>query len=225
MTTKIKSTSLEDNIITTSHLHTNFSVDSDKIATNAIGPSELDLTASYAFTGTVTGAGSMVKLLNASSVSGATYDISSTYINATYDRYKIYYYIKPVTDNTTVRIRFFIGGSIYDSQGYSHETSSINGDTQTNEASDNIRINYDGSGNGDGEGNSGWIELQNVNNTSFPTCLTGLNNNYKNATHSLGYFSGALVRGQKASAVNGLRFYMSSGDIAAGKIQVYGITD
>ena len=224
MTTKIKSTSLEDNAVTTAKIASD-AVTAAKIPANAIGNSELDLTASYAFSGTVTGAGSMVKLLNASSVSGATYDISSTYINATYDRYKIYYYIKPVTDNTTVRIRFFIDGSIYDSQGYSHETSSINGDTQTNEASDNIRINYDGSGNGDGEGNSGWIELQNVNNTSFPTCLTGLNNNYKNATHSLGYFSGALVRGQKASAVNGLRFYMSSGDIAAGKIQVYGITE
>ena len=78
---------------------------------------------------------------------------------------------------------------------------------------------------GDGEGNSGWIELQNVNNTSFPTCLTGMSNNYKNSTHNLNYFSGALVRGQNASAVNGLRFYMSSGNIAAGKIQVYGITD
>ena len=94
MTTKIKSASLDTNIITTSHLHTNFSVDSDKIAANAIGPSELNQAANYTFTGTVTGAGSMVKLLNASSVSGATYDISSTYINATYDRYKIYYYIK-----------------------------------------------------------------------------------------------------------------------------------
>ena len=52
-----------------------------------------------------------------------------------------------------------------------------------------------------------------------------MSNNYKDSTHNLNYFSGALVRGQNASAVNGLRFYMSSGNIAAGKIQVYGITD
>ena len=31
MTTKIKSGGLNNNIITTSHLHTNFSVDSDKM--------------------------------------------------------------------------------------------------------------------------------------------------------------------------------------------------
>ena len=57
MTTKIKSASLDNNIITTSHLHMNFSVDSDKIATNAIGPSELNQAANYTFTGTVAGAG------------------------------------------------------------------------------------------------------------------------------------------------------------------------
>ena len=57
MTTKIKSGGLNNNIITTSHLHTNFSVDSDKIAANAIGPSELNQAANYTFTGTVAGAG------------------------------------------------------------------------------------------------------------------------------------------------------------------------
>ena len=57
MTTKIKSTSLDNNIITTSHLHANFSVDSDKIAANAIGPSELNLGADYTFTGTIAGTG------------------------------------------------------------------------------------------------------------------------------------------------------------------------
>ena len=59
MTTKIKSTSLDNNIITTSHLHTNFSVDSDLIAANAIGPSELNLGANYTFTGTIAGAGDL----------------------------------------------------------------------------------------------------------------------------------------------------------------------
>ena len=60
MTTKIKSSSLDNNIITTSHLHTNFSVDSDKIAATAIGPSELNQAANYTFTGTVAGAGANV---------------------------------------------------------------------------------------------------------------------------------------------------------------------
>ena len=63
MTTKIKSGGLNNNIITTSHLHTNFSVDSDKIAANAIGPSELNQAANFTFTGTVTGAGDPAKIL------------------------------------------------------------------------------------------------------------------------------------------------------------------
>ena len=44
MTTKIKSASLDNNIITTSHLHTNFSVDSDKIADDAVTDDKINLT-------------------------------------------------------------------------------------------------------------------------------------------------------------------------------------
>ena len=44
MTTKIKSASLDNNIITTSHLHTNFSLDSDKIADDAVTDDKINLT-------------------------------------------------------------------------------------------------------------------------------------------------------------------------------------
>jgi microcystin-dependent protein len=60
MTTKVKSSGLGNNIITTSHLHTNFDLDSSNIAANAIGPSELNLTKNYTFTGTVAGAGDAI---------------------------------------------------------------------------------------------------------------------------------------------------------------------
>ena len=44
MTTKIKSASLNNNIITTGHLHTNFSLDSDKIADDAVTDDKINLT-------------------------------------------------------------------------------------------------------------------------------------------------------------------------------------
>ena len=78
MTTKLRAASLDNNIITTSHLHTNFSVDSDKIAANAIGPSELNQTANYTFTGTVAGASSIKVISNSST--GAT-NVSSIEID------------------------------------------------------------------------------------------------------------------------------------------------
>jgi hypothetical protein len=179
------------------------------------------------FSGTTAGAGSMIKLFSGTIGNVANYDtINSTYINTSYDIYKIYYCIRPVTDNVGIQIRFFVGGSVVDaSNTYSYETSSINGTGQVNEGADKILINYDGTGNGAGEGSSGFIELQNVNNTLFPTSLTGIATNYKNSTHSLHYFSGAFKRANYASAVNGLRFYTSSGNISEGKIQVYGIQE
>ena len=53
--TKVRATGIAGNTISNSMLHTAFTVDSDIISANAIGPSELNLGANYAFTGTVTG--------------------------------------------------------------------------------------------------------------------------------------------------------------------------
>lgn len=76
MTTKIKSTSLEDNAVTTAKIASD-AVTAAKIPANAIGNSELDLTASYAFSGTVTGT-SAVELI---SVGGAGSGVSSVEID------------------------------------------------------------------------------------------------------------------------------------------------
>ena len=177
------------------------------------------------FTGTVK-SGGQVLLLNATIGTVATYDISSTYINSAYDKYRLYYHIRPATDNVGIQIRFFVHNSIVDGGStYSYESSSLNGNGHSNEGADKILINYDGAGNGSGEGNSGFIEFQNMNYSTFPACLTGLANNYRDGTHSLEYFSGAFIRGSKANAINGIRFYTSSGNITEGKIYLYGVVD
>ena len=76
MTTKIKSTSLEDNAVTTAKIASD-AVTAAKIPANAIGSSELDLTANYTFTGTVAGTSDMV-LLNTTTVSEATAEVAFT---------------------------------------------------------------------------------------------------------------------------------------------------
>lgn len=80
MTTKIKSTSLEDNAVTTAKIASD-AVTAAKIPANAVGSSELDLTASYTFTGTVSGAGTIEKISSAAAASGAspfTVDLPTT---------------------------------------------------------------------------------------------------------------------------------------------------
>ena len=62
MTTRVRAGGIASNTIANSMLHTSFSVDSDVIAANAIGPSELNTAANYTFTGDVGGAGKIVNI-------------------------------------------------------------------------------------------------------------------------------------------------------------------
>jgi len=193
------------------------------------GSSNVTFPQNVTFSGTVTGdnGGGLVKLFSGTIGSVATYDtINSTYINTSYDKYKIYYYIKPATDNTDLRMRFYVGGSIIDaSNTYSYETASMNGESQSNQGVDHMQVNYEGIGNDTGEGISGFMELQNVNNTLFACGYTGMASMYRNSTHYHMWMAGIFKIANLSSVVNGLRFYMSSGNIAEGTIQVYGIQE
>ena len=104
-------------------------------------------------------------------------------------------------------------------------THSSAGNSESNEGADHAQLNYEGIGNDTGEGMSGWLEFQNVNNALFSCGYTGMANVYKDSTHYQHWNSGIFKRASYASAVNGLRFYMSSGNIAEGTIQVYGVAE
>ena len=64
MTTKLRAASFQDNAVTSAKIAAD-AVTAAKIPANAIGSSELDLTASYAFTGTITGDNNHVAFDNA----------------------------------------------------------------------------------------------------------------------------------------------------------------
>ena len=64
----------------------------------------------------------MVKLLDTSASSSTSFEIDSTYINSTYDNYKIIVGYQYVTDNVGLNIRFFVGGSEV-SANYAYENA------------------------------------------------------------------------------------------------------
>ena len=66
MTTKLRARSFADGAITAA-----------KIATDAVGPSQINLGANYAFTGTVTGAGSNIKEMFTGVCDGRSFTLSS----------------------------------------------------------------------------------------------------------------------------------------------------
>jgi len=196
------------------------------VASTANHPASQDLTAvKGTFTGNVTGAG-MDHLLSATISSAVSaYDISSTYINSTYDNYFITAEFLPATDNTYLHLRTFVGGSVR-TDNHGREVASLAASSYLNDnSSDRLTItSYYQNGNATGEGITINANLQNVNNTARPCCVSGMSNNfYTNGSHASSAFAGSIVVADASQVVNGLRFYMSSGDIASGSVKLYGL--
>ena len=196
------------------------------VASTANHPASQDLTAvNGTFTGNVTGAG-MDHLLSATISSAVSaYDISSTYINSTYDNYFITAEFLPATDNTYLYLRTFVGGSVR-TDNHGREVASLAASSYLNDnSSDRLTItSYYQNGNATGEGITINATLQNVNNTARPCCVSGMSNNfYTNGNHAAAVFAGSIDVADASQVVNGLRFYMSSRDIASGSVKLYGL--
>ena len=169
----------------------------------------------------------MKLLLNATISSAvAQYDIDSTYINSTYDTYKVIGRIILASDNENVFIRFFSGGSVLDGSVYAREAASTGSSTYDGSNSTSILAVPNGFniGNASGESTSFEFIIQNINNTTLPACLNGQSANFNNSGNHFGaIFSGSLIASQASTVVNGLRFVPSSGNISTGNIKLYGI--
>ena len=183
----------------------------------------INLADNFAFTGTVTGTG-MDLLLDATISSAVSeYDISSTYINSTYDNYYLDASLLPSTDDAVPYMRPIVGGSVVTS-GIDYETYGIDNAKITGDNTAYIRLSRTGVGNSEGEGLSISGHLQNINSTTVPFCFSGLVNSYENDnTHKGSIVTGGLIVGSRSSVVNGIRLYFSSGNIASGTVKLYGL--
>ncbi len=185
----------------------------------------VNLTDTFAFTGTVTGTDKGMKLLLDATISSAVseYDISSTYISSTYDNYYLDVALHPATDDVVCYMRPIVGGSVV-SSGISYETYGIDDGKIVGDNTQYIRLHYNGIGNADGEGITISGHLQNINSTTVPFCFSGLTNSYKtDSEHNGNIATGGLIVGSRSSVVNGIRFYFSSGNIESGTVKLYGI--
>jgi len=185
----------------------------------------VNLADTFAFTGTVTGTDKGMKLLLDATISSAVseYDISSTYISSTYDSYYLDVALHPATDNVVPYMRPIVSGSVVTSDiGY--ETYGIDEGKIVGDNAAYIRLSRSNVGNADGEGLTLSGHLQNVNDSFFPWCFSGLANSAKtDATHEGSIVTGGFQVGSRASVVNGIRLYFSSGNIESGTVKLYGI--
>ena len=167
-------------------------------------------------------------LLSTTNVTSAASEVDITSnINSTYNRYMINIInLRPATNASHLLMRFFQGGSVDSSSAYD-STSAYNGSDdgsgptidRENGAS-NMKL-ADEVGSDATETLNGTIYLHDPSNTTTHTRITGF------ATWSRGDNANtALIGGRidQTAAVDGFRFYMSSGNITSCIIKLYGIT-
>ena len=186
------------------------------------GSSNVTFPQNVTFSGTVTGdnGGGLVKLLSATISSAvSSYDISSTYINSTYDDYLLLFYLLPSDDSQDLRARVFESGSVVTATKYAYElgANSSSSYNQSNSV-DFFRFNYTAIGNSEGEGITGALTLSNVNSTVAPFVYTGGTNSYSaTSIHNSQTNGGGLLVGDR------FRLYWGTSNIASGIVKLYGI--
>ena len=179
--------------------------------------------------GIVTGnnASAMIKLLSATIGNTSMYVIDSTYINSTYNIYLIQAEFLPVSDGHYLYSDAYVGGSVVDSgNNYGRYVREIgSGDVWNSPGqSEFVLYNRNSLGNATGEGITINAVLQNVNSTTRPACITGTSVYYGTGAETrTANFGGTFGVSQASSVVNGINFYISSGNIASGSITLYGI--
>ena len=174
-----------------------------------------------------TGSMTLISTTNVSSAS--TVDITG--MDSTYVNYKIVgSQIHPATDNVTLNGRVIIGGSAQTGSDYPYVNHYIkHSGTPShvlNSSSDatSWKLTYGSAGNATEENLGFEMNVYNPSDTSlyktFTTISTGLDNAGGDIYMNI---NGATYRGS-TSAITGVQFFMSSGNIDSAIIKLYGIS-
>ena len=186
----------------------------------------MNLADTYAFTGTVSGAGSLVKLYSsASSDSQSQLILDSTYINSTYDNYKIIMGYTVDTDGTRMDAQFYVGGTKVTANYFW---------TRTRMYASNYVYDYGSAtsmqlthtfGNASGETHTLIVDLSNVNSTTIATRINGVSMGGGTDNNSQSYMTfGGQSTSSFASVVNGIEFFPHQGTAKFLHFTLYGYT-
>jgi len=178
-----------------------------------------------------------IKTLTASSSANLTFlhGTSSVVLDSTYPIYKfVCTSIHAATDNKDLLVKFRDGGTNYDATCTTTMFSS-----RSNEANDDAALGYEASqdeaqqtggvklsvglGTGNDESTSGELLLFNPSSTTFIKHFISTFPVIHHAEYSYNWYKGGYAN--VTAAIDGVQFVMSSGNIDAGIIKLYGIKD
>ena len=189
----------------------------------------LNLADTFAFTGTVTGTNQGLVLLQTVTASDdATVTVgSSSLFTSTYKVYQIHVLnAHPATDSVEFRCRISTGGSVQTGSAYEytrrqtiHSNSSI---TNRGSTSDALVPLAESLGNGANESHSGILTLYNPTETTFTKNINfmgaGRDLSPNTALNTVAFsFEG------NEFAIDGVQFFMNSGNIESGTFKLYGV--
>jgi hypothetical protein len=175
-----------------------------------------------------------ITLISSQTASASASLSFTTGINSTYKAYKfVFVNMHPATDGAHFQMNLSTdSGSNYNVtkttthfQAFHTEsgvstTLSYDGDHDLAQSTSDARITFD-VGNGNDESVSGEMILFSPSSTTYVKHFICKNNTYKNSDRSQNTFMAGY--GNTTSAINAVRFQMSTGNIDAGTIYLYGI--
>ena len=205
--------------------------DSDVISLDA-STGNITVPKPVTFSGTVTGT-AMVKLLDADITNVAEYIINSTYINSTYDNYRLYARFLPATDNAQLISRLYVdtdingSGSLPGGNIYGYENAAMSSSTYNNNNTSSYGVvGVANMGNATGEGIGLIFDFMNVNHFSPSGGVIYQAYHYNNSGLH-GATNGAVAMGVPSTYYNhyirGIQLLFGSGNIANGNIKLYGL--
>lgn len=163
--------------------------------------------------------------LQTQTVSSSVAQVDFTSNLGTYDTIKfVFSGVHPATDNVSFFARVSTDGgtnyltTTYNSSGNYVWSGGSNG-TQGNQT-DRIVLNG-ACGNQDTESQSGFLEMNNLASTTFYKNTQSLCTGVHDTGALISTFAGTSIH--QTSAINGVRFMFSSGNIEAGKFSLYGV--
>ena len=189
----------------------------------------LNLADTFAFTGTVTGTNQGLVLLQTVTASDdATVTVgSSSLFTSTYKVYQIHVLnAHPATDSVEFRCRISTGGSVQTGSAYEytrrqtiHNNSSI---TNRGSTSDALVPLAESLGNGANESHSGILTLYNPTETTFTKNINFMGSG-RDLSPNTALNTVAFSFEGNEFAIDGVQFFMNSGNIESGTFKLYGV--
>jgi hypothetical protein len=179
--------------------------------------------------GLTTDATNLVLLNSASGSSSiAQLDIDSTHINSTYNNYKLYLNLSPVSDGVNLYARFFVNGSVRTGgSDYTYLDFRLDSSTRSRGMGDGVAqisvTSEAATGHELYEKISCLIDLTDITSTNQRATMRSWNIQ-KNASYAeRTSISSGTLKDTGHDAVNGIRFYWSSGNIDYYDYKLYGV--